>query len=116
LRALALITAASAAVLTFAIVLLVALRAPAAPVSSQELDGPRVAVAPLPQPKATTGLLAVEGPPGTSVMIGSTSYPAAPSRLELPAGRYTVKRRKPRARMVPREVTIEAGRQVALRL
>jgi hypothetical protein len=115
-KTLALVTAATATVLTFAIVLLVALRAPAAPNPTALADEPRLAAAPPSQPKATTGVLAVEGPPGTAVTIGSTVYPAAPCQLELPAGRYTVKLRKRRARSVTREVTIEAGRSVALRL
>jgi hypothetical protein len=115
-RALALVTAASAAVLTFAIILLVALRAPAAPrFSSLPLASAPVAP-PLAPAKSTTGLLAVEGPPGTAVSIGSTNYPSAPCRVELPAGRYTVKLRRSHARAVTRVVTIEAGRSIALRL
>jgi len=71
-----------------------------------------------PRVQLATGTLSVEGPPGTAVMIGTTSYPAAPCQLELPAGDYQVrlKRRNVRARAVIRHVTIEPGQEIALRL
>jgi hypothetical protein len=75
-------------------------------------------VQPLPSVRPATGTLSVQGPAGTTVTIGSTSYPPAPCQLELPAGHYQVKLRKRsnKSHPVTRYVTIQPGREIALRL
>ncbi|HUS66731.1 MAG TPA: serine/threonine-protein kinase [Kofleriaceae bacterium] len=90
--------------------------------SAAPLPAPLAASAPLVQPlpsvRPATGTLSVQGPAGTTVTIGSTSYPPAPCQLELPAGHYQVKLRKRAGRSHPvtRYVTIQPGREIALRL
>ncbi len=64
---------------------------------------------------SSTGTLAVDAPPGASMMIGSTVYQAG--RLELPPGDYEVMlKRRARGRGVIRKVTIAAGAVTAIKL
>jgi hypothetical protein len=84
--------------------------AQAAPVAARGPQSPTV--------KPLTGRLQVNGPSGTSVIIGTVTYPPAPCEVELPAGQYQVKlvRHGRRPRVTVRNVIIEAGGQVSLRL
>jgi serine/threonine-protein kinase len=73
------------------------------------------AARPLPARHATTGTLAVAGPPGATVSLGATVYPAG--SLELPPGEYQVTlKRRPRGRAQVRRVIIEAGVITALKI
>jgi hypothetical protein len=66
-------------------------------------------------PSRATGTLAVEGPAGATVIIGSTIYPVG--ALELPAGEYQVTlKRRPRSRGVIRHITVGAGQVTPIRL
>ena len=86
----------------------------ARPPSFAALD-PANAVRALDPAPVSTGILAVDGPPGASVMIGSTLYPAG--RLELPPGEYEVAlRKRARGRAVTRRVTIAAGAVTPIKL
>jgi len=110
---------ASAAILAITLAVTLAMSGSATalpPPVAQALVAP-VPVVPVARPLAT-GKLQVAGPAGTGVVIGTTSYPPAPVDIELPAGQYEVKlvRRGRRARTVVRQVVIEPGAAVALRL
>ncbi len=99
--------AAGAAALAVAALLLIGTGSAAAP----RLPEPQIAqvvVRPLAPSRVATGTLEVAGPPGASVIIGSTIYPAG--RLELPPGEYQVMlRKRARGRALTRHVTIAAG-------
>jgi serine/threonine-protein kinase len=68
------------------------------------------APAPLPPPAPTTGTLIVSGPRGAIPMIGAVRYPAAPTRIELPPGRYDI-----RIRRQHHSITVAAGESAVLR-
>jgi serine/threonine-protein kinase len=106
---------AAAGLLSITVAIVLGSSSSAAPLPVASAQAP--VVQPLAPPRPTTGKLSVEGPAGATIMIGSTAYPPAPCQLELPPGHYAVKlRRHSRARAVVREVTIEPGREIALRL
>jgi serine/threonine-protein kinase len=108
---------ASAILLALAIVVSLATRS-----STPSVPSPVVEQAPqVRRPAAArpqTGRLQVGAPPGTAVIIGSTSYPPAPCEIELPPGQYQVKlvlHGRRTTHTVLRQVVIEAGRDVAVR-
>jgi serine/threonine-protein kinase len=100
--------AAGAAALAVAALLITGASSAARPPTADEIP-PMVIEKPLPTAtRISTGTLAVDGPPGASVMIGSTVYPAG--NLELPPGEYQVKlRKRAHGRSIIRRVTIAAG-------
>jgi len=76
---------------------------------------PAPVVRPLAAAQVSTGTLAVDGPPGASMMIGATVYPAG--RVELPPGEYQVTlKRRARSRPFTRHVTIAAGAVTPIKL
>jgi serine/threonine-protein kinase len=108
------VTAAAVLSIVLAIALGSASSAAAPPLAAAPV-APRAPVVPVSRP--ATGTLDVEGPRGSLVMIGTTAYPPAPCRLELPAGHYQVKvRRGKRMRFVTRSVEILPGAAVTLRI
>jgi serine/threonine-protein kinase len=111
-------TSAAVVAITVAVTLAMSNSSAAAPVVvTAPVAAPPVVTRPTPTAKPLlTGKLQVAGPAGT-VVIGTTNY-AAPTELELPAGQYEVKlvRHGRRGRTVVRQVVIEPGREVALRL
>jgi eukaryotic-like serine/threonine-protein kinase len=113
------IAAAGGAAALLSVVIAVALgtSSSAAPMVATPVAAAAPVALPLPVAKPATGTLSVEGPRGATVMIGSTAYPPAPCRLELPAGQYQVKvRAGRRQRFVTRSVDIQPGRSVLLRI
>jgi serine/threonine-protein kinase len=112
-------TSAAVVAITVAVTLAMSNSSAAAPVvmAAPMAAPPPVVTRPTPTAKPLlTGKLQVAGPAGT-VVIGTTNY-AAPTELELPAGQYEVKlvRHGRRGRTVVRQIVIEPGREVALRL
>jgi serine/threonine protein kinase len=99
--------AAGAAALAVAALLVTGASSAARPPTPDEIP-PMIVKSLAAPPRVLTGTLAVEGPPGMQVTIGSTVYPAG--NLELPPGEYQVKlRKRSRGHSVVRRVTIAAG-------
>jgi hypothetical protein len=105
--------AAGAAALAVTALLVAGSSSAARPPTAMALAAP--AVQPLLAPRAVTGTLAVNAPPGSSVIIGSTVYPAG--NLELPPGDYQIRlKRGVRGRGLVRRVTIAAGTVTPIKL
>jgi hypothetical protein len=107
--------AAGAAALAVAALLLIGTGNASSAPRPPEPQIAQVVVRPLAPARVATGTLEVAGPPGASVMIGSTIYPAG--RLELPPGEYQVMlRKRARGRALTRHVTIAAGSVTPLKM
>jgi serine/threonine protein kinase len=108
------VVAISALGLTALISLVVALfsaRSPPPPAPAL-VAAPVVRTSSLPA-SPTTGTLAIAGPVGARVTIGSVAYPPAPCSVELPPGEYDVKLRV-RGRALVRHVSINPGEMTQL--
>jgi serine/threonine-protein kinase len=103
--------AAGAAALAVAALLLTGASSAAQP-PIEPLRAP--VVTPLQPPREPTGILAIEGPPGASVTIGATVYPAG--ELALPPGEYQLILKNKRGRAYARRVTIAAGAVTPIKL